>query len=128
MKSSLWDLLTNIKNSQTVKKAFIIHPKKKICAAFLNILWDEGFILGYKIYSEHPHVFKIFLKYKNGTPCINSLISITTPSLRKYYSLNQLWKIKARNDLIIISTNKGLYTLQDCKKFRLGGELFTIIR
>lgn len=121
-------MLAKIKNGQIVKKSFVIHHKKKICASFLNILWDEGFILGYKISGKRLNKFKIFLKYKNGKPNINSLISITKPSLRKYYSLNQLWKLKSNNSLLIISTNKGLYSLEECKKLRLGGELFLLIK
>ena len=121
-------MIANIKNGQIVKKAFIIQHPQKICASFLDILWDEGFILGYKIFGKQQNKIKIFLKYRNGNPVINSLVAITKPSLRKYYSLNQLWKIKSNSGLLIISTNKGLYSLEECKKLRLGGELFLLIR
>jgi small subunit ribosomal protein S8 len=128
MKNSVWNMISNIKNGQVVKKAFIILPPKKLCVSFLNILWNEGFILGYKIEKRQANKIKIFLKYKNGVPVINSLISISKPSLRKYYSLNQLWKIKSNNSLLIISTNKGLHSLEECKKLGFGGELFLLIR
>ena len=56
----------------------------------LNVLWSEGFILGYtKIDSKH---LKIFLKYKKGKPAINSIKLISKPSTRIYYSVKQLWK------------------------------------
>ena len=49
MKNHLWNMFATIKNGLTVKKSFVLQPKKKICESILNILWDEGFILGYKI-------------------------------------------------------------------------------
>lgn len=128
MKIFLWNMLANMKNSQVVKKAFVIQPNKKLCATLLDILWDEGFILGYRLLDKRLYKFKIFLKYKDGRPVIKSITTITKPGLRRYYSLNQLWKIKLNNELLIISTNKGLLSLANCKKLQLGGEPFLLIR
>ena len=47
------------------KTNFYISKKKKFCENFLKILWDEGFILGYKLESKNQNMLKIFLKYKN---------------------------------------------------------------
>jgi hypothetical protein len=41
--------------------SFYFANKKKICESF-KILWDEGFILGYKIDSENSDKIKIFFK------------------------------------------------------------------
>lgn len=117
-----------IKNGQIIKKSFVLQPRKKICASFLNVLWDEGFILGYKIYENNPKMFKIFLKYKNGKPAINVLKLITKPSRRVYVSVKQLWKLDSSKGLIIVSTNKGLMSVNDCKKYRLGGEPFIFVK
>jgi small subunit ribosomal protein S8 len=128
MKNLTWNMFANIKNGQMLKKPFIIQPRKKFCASFLDILWDEGFILGYKVSNKNFNNFKIFLKYHKGQPVINSIVTITKPSLRVYYKLSQLWKIKINNELLIVSTTKGLLTLENCKKFRVGGEPFLLIR
>lgn len=124
----LWNMLANIKNGQIAKKAFVIHPHKTLCSLLLDILWDEGFILGYRLFDTRLKKLKIFLKYKNGRPVINSITTLTKPGLRRYYSLNQLWKIKLNNELLIISTNQGLLSLENCKKLKLGGELFLLVR
>lgn len=116
-----------IKNGQAINKSFIFYPKKKFCASFLNILWDEGFILGYKISKTNPEIFKIFLKYKNGNPVIKSLKVITKPGCRIYYSIEQLWKIDSSKGILILSTNKGLLSINECKKLKIGGEPFLII-
>ena len=127
MKNHLWNMFANIRNGQLVKRAFILQSKKKICEAFLSILWDEGFILGYKVLKTDLSMLKIFLKYKNGKPVIHSLKVISKPGHRVYYSAKQLWKINSKNSLIIVSTNKGLFSLVECKKLKLGGEPFLVI-
>ena len=128
MKNYLWNMFANIKNGQMAKKSFILQRKKKICSAFLNLLWNEGFILGYTISDSNPNMFKIFLKYKNGKPAIKSLRPITKPGQRIYYSNKQLWKMESSKGVVFVSTNKGLMLLDECKKLNLGGEPYIIIK
>ena len=127
MKNYLWNMFANIKNGQLAKRNFIFQPRKKICESFLQILWDEGFILGYKIDDKNFNKLKIFLKYKNGKPVINSIKLISKPSRRIYYSIDQIWKIDSSKSFIILSTNKGLKSIIECKKLKIGGEPYLII-
>ena len=120
-------MFANIKNAQLTKKPFVIQSKKRICENFLNILWNEGFILGYKLVDDSPTKLKIFLKYNKGKPVIKKIICISKPSLRVYYSLKEIWKIDSSRFFLIISTNQGLKTLTECKKLKIGGEPFVII-
>jgi small subunit ribosomal protein S8 len=128
MKSYLWNMFANIKNGQMAKKSVIIEPKKNICESFLKILWDEGFISGYRISPQNQNKLEIFLKYtKTGKPTINSLKFLSKPGQRVYYSTKQIWKLDSCKTFIIFSTNKGLKSINECKKNRLGGEPFLII-
>ena len=128
MKFYLWNMFACIINGQKVKRSFIEYPSKKFCIPFLNILWDEGFILGYKISNNNKNNLKIFLNYKNKRPVIKVLKCITRPGSRKYFSINQLWKIKPQGGVLIVSTNKGLLMLDECKKLNIGGEPFLILK
>jgi small subunit ribosomal protein S8 len=127
MKNLLWNMFANIQNGQLAKKAFVIQKKKKVCESILNILWDGGFILGYKLVKEDPTKIKIYLKYYKGKPVIQSLKSVSKPGSRIYYTVRQIWKIDSNKIFLIISTNKGLKTLIECKKLKMGGEPFLII-
>jgi small subunit ribosomal protein S8 len=127
MKNYLWNMFANIKNGQLTKRSFIYQTRKKICESFLKILWQEGFILGYKIDSKDPNLLKIFLKYRGGRPAINSLKVISKPSRRIYFSSKQIWKIDSNKSFIIFSTSKGLKTILDCKKLKIGGEPVIVI-
>lgn len=120
-------MFANIKNGQIARRAFIYHKRKRICEKFLKLLWNEGFILGYRISKKNSNFLKIFLKYHNERPVINSIQLITKPSRRVYYNLKQVWKIDSNKNCIIFSTNKGLKTILECKKLKIGGEPFIII-
>lgn len=128
MKNHFANMIANIKNGQQSKKAYVITTRKKTCEYVLNILWDEGFIFGYKISSTNPNMLKVYLKYNNENPAINNIKLLTKPSLKIYYSLKQLWKLNSSEGLLIISTNKGFMSLNDCKKYRLGGEPFLTVK
>ena len=127
MKNFLWNMFANIQNGQLAKKAFILQTNKKVCTSILDVLWNEGFILGYKVSKQNPNKLKIFLKYNHGKPVIQKIKSISKPSNRVYYSINQIWKIDSSKMFVIISTNQGLKTLIECKKLNIGGEPLIII-
>ena len=128
MKRKFWDLISIIKNGQLVNKSFVICKKKKNYDALLNILWDEGYIFGYKNITCQSNTIKIFLKYVNNVPVIINFKIISKPGLRVYYRLAQLWKINTNQGLLILSTNQGLLTLESCKKIGAGGEPILIIK
>lgn len=120
-------MFSNIQNGQIAKQSCILHRRKKICETFLKILWDEGFILGYKIDSNNNDKLKIFLKYKKGCPAINSIKLLSKPSRRIYYSSKQLWKLESAKQLVVVSTNRGLKSSIECKKLNLGGEPIILV-
>ena len=128
MKNTLWNIPAKLRNSQISRRNFIYQPKTTVTIAFLNILWDEGFILGYKISNSDSNLLKIFLKYKNKNPVINSIKFVFKPSRQIYYSVSQLWKLDSKKSFIILTTSKGLKTVHECKKNQIGGKPLFIIR
>ena len=120
-------MITNIKNGQLAKRNYLYQKKTKLCESMLKILWDQGYILGYKT-SKNKRNLKIFLKYLiNGEPSINNLKFISKPGRRIHYSIKQIWKINSAKTFIVFSTNKGLKTILDCKKQKTGGEPILVI-
>ncbi|MBE0439301.1 MAG: 30S ribosomal protein S8 [Gammaproteobacteria bacterium] len=110
------------------KKSVVIGPRKNICESFLKILWNEGFISGYKISQQNPNNVEIFLKYTQvGIPVISSLKFLSKPSQRIYYSSKQIWKLDSSKTFVIFSTNHGLKSINECKKDKIGGEPLIII-
>jgi len=128
MKYNLWNMLTSIVNAQKSGKSIIQVPNQKLLISFLNVLWDEGYILGYKRSVVNKTKYSVFLKYKNKQPAIKKVEFISKPSNRKYFSLMQLWKIDLSIGTAILSTSKGILSLNSCKKYGVGGELFVVIK
>jgi small subunit ribosomal protein S8 len=126
MKNHFANMIATIKNGQLSKKAYVNQTRKKTCEFVLNILWDEGFISGYKV--SNSNQLKIFLKYSNGKPAITSIKLLTKPSLKLNYSLKQLWKINSSEGLLIVSTDKGFMSINDCKKYKIGGIPVLIVK
>jgi small subunit ribosomal protein S8 len=121
-------MFTSIKNGQMAKKSTVIGPRKNICESSLKVLWNEGFITGYRVSSENDNKLEIFLKYtKNGLPAINSMKFLSKPGQRMYYSSKQIWKLDSSKTFIIFSTSSGLKSINECKKNRLGGEPLVIV-
>ena len=118
-------MFSNIKNAQLMNKTIIFQKKSKICNIFLNMLWDEGYILGFKNSSYNNNYVEIFLK--------NSLSPITFNVLKKqnkkqYYTLKQLWKIDFTINTLIMSTPKGFLTYEQCLKNKQGGVPYLFIK
>ena len=128
MNNNLWNIPTNLKNSQISRRSFIYQPKTSTTIAFLNILWDKGFILGYKISNLDSNLLKVFLKYKNGDPVINSIKFVFKPSRNIQYSTAQLWKLDTKKSFTVLTTSKGLMTAHECKKTQIGGKPLFIIK
>nr|YP_009495467.1 ribosomal protein S8 [Toxarium undulatum]AWQ64114.1 ribosomal protein S8 [Toxarium undulatum] len=106
-------------------KKIIFQRRDKYCAPILNLLWDEGYISGYRI---NASTFSIFLKYKTNKPVITSIKLITKPGHVFSYSLNQLWKVKPKFGLIIVSTSKGVLSLEECRRYKVGGKPLIVLR
>ena len=123
MKGHFYNLISNLKNGQLVKKAFVINENSTICRKLLDILWDEGFISGYKILPVNK--LKIYLKYRNGNSIISSIKVVSKPSLRVYYSVRELQRLKS---FLILTTHKGIKTISNCKRLNLGGEPLVMIK
>lgn len=121
-------MFANIKNGQMAKKSVIIQSRKNICESFLKILWDEGFISGYRILTQDDKKIEIFLRYtRTGRPVVNSIKCLSKPGQRLYYSAKQIWKLNSSKTFIIFSTNKGLKTIYQCKKDKIGGEPLVVV-
>lgn len=124
-------MIANIKSGQLARRRFIFQVREKRCEAFLDFLWNEGLIIGYAIEKQitdpKKDMLKILLKYYCGRPAIDNIQLISKPSRQICYSIKQLWKLSLNNSLMVFSTTKGLKSLTDCKKLRIGGELLAII-
>ena len=128
MTKYVFNMFTSIKNNQKSKKSSVKVYRKNMCETFLKLLWNEGFISGYRIAPFDKTKIEIFLKYSNtGTPAVSSIQFVSKPSRRVYLSAKQIWKLDSSKTFIIFSTSKGLLSISECKKNKIGGEPLIIL-
>ena len=132
MKKYVYHLLNSIKIGQLNKKKYIVVKTNVKGLEFLSLLWDFGYILGFKYILTVNSISKVnvYLKYMEGmlNNSINNIKFLSKPGHKKFYTLKQLWKLNISNCDLIISTTKGIMSLNECKRKGLGGSPICIIK
>ena len=124
MNTTLINMLAQIKNAQKIKKSAIIVEYSKICFEVAHVLWNEGFIFGFRVFFKYnKKSLEIFLKYKsNGSTGIKLLLNLKVPKNGFYFTIKQLWKLRITPNIVILTTTKGILTDKQCKKHNIGGK------
>lgn len=121
------DFIIRIQNGSIRRKLSVKVKNSKYICNILNCLTKQGFIRGYKL---DNYDIEVLLKYKDDRSVINKLIRISKSSNRIYYSYSELQENFLKNELLVLSTNKGIFTDKEIigNQLNLGGEvLFKII-
>jgi len=121
------DYLTRIRNAQQVGHRVVEIPASKMKSSITEILYDQGYILKYKIDPEagKQGVISIALKYDPITkePVIRKLGRISKPGLRKYAPADGIPRIINGLGIAIVSTSSGIMTGKAAAKANVGGEV-----
>ena len=129
MTDPIADMLTRIRNANSVYHDKVEIPGSKIKEAIAVILKDEGFIKDFEIIEDNKqNVIKVSLKYgANREKVISGLKRISKPGLRVYSQKDQLPKVLGGLGIAIISTSHGLMTDKAARKAGLGGEVLAYV-
>ena len=119
------DMLTRIRNANTVKHPSVEVPASKLKIELAKLLKEEGFIADYEVQEKGQFkVIVISLKYDvNGKPVITKLERISKPGLRHYSKAKNLQKVLGGMGIAVVSTPKGLLTDRKARKENVGGEV-----
>ena len=129
MTDPIANMLTRIRNANSVYHDKVEIPGSKIKEAIAAILKDEGYIKDYEVVADNKqNVIKVSLKYgANREKVISGLKRISKPGLRVYSQKDQLPKVLGGLGIAIISTSKGLMTDKEARKAGLGGEVLAYV-
>jgi small subunit ribosomal protein S8 len=120
------DYLTRIRNAVMANHRIVEIPKSKIKEEITRILFEQGYILNFKIENEpSPGVIKIALKYHPVTKvsALNDLTRISKPGLRKYVGSEDLPRVLNGLGIAILSTSHGVMTDKEARVKHVGGEV-----
>lgn len=90
------DMLTRIRNANSVNKATVSMPSSKKLVEIARVLHEEGYIEGYDVEDTVPQkTLHITLKYgPKKAKVINGIRRISKPGLRKYTGVADMPRVR----------------------------------
>ena len=129
MTDPIADMITRIRNANSVDKRFVDIPssilKKRIAFVLKSEKYIEDFIF---IKDGKKNSIRIFLKYSlNGKSVITGIDRVSKPGRRVFVGCKDMPRVLDGLGVSIISTSKGVLSNRTASKFGIGGEvLFNI--
>ncbi|ADU28426.1 30S ribosomal protein S8 [Evansella cellulosilytica] len=129
MTDPIADMLTRIRNANTVRHNSLELPASKIKREVADILKREGFIRDYEYIEDNKQgILRIFLKYSGTNErVITGLKRISKPGLRVYAKADQLPRVLGGLGIAIISSSNGVITDKEARQQQVGGEVLAYV-
>ena len=129
MTDPIADMLTRIRNANSVYHDKVEIPGSNIKRAIAEVLKNEGFIKDYTFTEDGKQgIITIQLKYgAKREKVISGLKRISKPGLRQYAKQAELPRVLGGLGIAIISTSKGIMCDRDARRQGLGGEVVAYV-
>ena len=128
MSDPIADMLTRIRNGQTVDKTEVVMPSSKLKVAIAQVLKDEGYIDGFSVVNNNGKAeLHVGLKYYAGRPVIERLERVARPGLRVYKNHQTIPQVMNGLGIAIMSTPKGVMTDRKARAAGIGGEVICYV-
>ncbi|MFT7228883.1 MAG: small subunit ribosomal protein S8 [Methylophilaceae bacterium] len=128
MSDPIADMLTRIRNAQSVNKVSVTMPASKVKGAIAKVLRDEGYIEDFSVDANNGKpLLNVELKYYAGRPVIEKIERVSKPGLRVYNSGQNIPKVMNGLGVTIVSTSKGVMTDRKAQAAGIGGELLCVV-
>ena len=128
MTDPIADMLTRIRNANQMKYETVDMPASKLKKEILEVLKQEGYIIGYKVIKKDVQdTLRVNLKYLGNERVVKGLKRISKPGLRVYAKNNEIPKVLNGLGIAVISTSRGLMTDREARKQKVGGEILAYV-
>ena len=128
MSDPIADMLTRIRNAQSVEKPVVSMPSSKLKVAIAQVLKDEGYIDSFEVKSEGvKSELEISLKYYAGRPVIERIERVSRPGLRIYRGRDAIPTVMNGLGVAIVTTPKGVMTDRKARATGVGGEVLCYV-
>jgi small subunit ribosomal protein S8 len=128
MSDPIADMLTRIRNAQSVNKLSVSMPSSKLKGAIAGVLKDEGYIDDFAVLAnDGKPLLSISLKYYAGRPVIEKIDRVSKPGLRVYKGSQNIPKVMNGLGVTILSTSKGVMTDRKAQAAGIGGEVLCVV-
>ncbi|MFC7394859.1 30S ribosomal protein S8 [Scopulibacillus cellulosilyticus] len=129
MTDPIADMLTRIRNANTVRHGQLVLPGSRVKKEIAEILKREGFIKDVEYIEDNKQgMIRIFLKYgANKERVITGLKRISKPGLRVYAKADEVPRVLGGLGIAIVSTSKGILTDKEARQQQVGGEVLAYV-
>ena len=131
MTDPIADYLTRLRNAIKANHRVVEIPASNLKKEITKILFDQGYILNYKLIDgENPQgTIKIALKYDpvDKVSAIKSLQRVSRPGLRQYCGYKDMPRVLNGLGIAILSTSRGVMTNKQAAREQVGGEVLCYV-
>ncbi len=131
MTDPISDFLTRVRNAVKANHKVVEAPASKMKVEITKILYEQGYILAYKVDTDEKghKTIKIALKYhpETKTNAIKNLKRVSRPGLRRYASVDEMPRVLNGLGIAILSTSKGIMTDKKARQENVGGEVLCYV-
>ncbi len=129
MTDPIADMLTRIRNANTVRHDKLELPASNMKKEIAEILKREGFVRDVEYVEDSKQgMIRIFLKYgSNNERVISGLKRISKPGLRVYAKSTELPRVLGGLGIAIVSTSQGIMTDKEARQSQMGGEVLAYV-
>lgn len=129
MTDPIADMLTRIRNANTVGHEKVEIPASNMKKAIAGILADEGYIKGFDVVEDDKQgIIRVQMKYgADKERVISGIKRISKPGLKVYAKKDEVPKVLGGLGVAIISTSNGIISDKQARKLGVGGEVICYI-
>ena len=129
MTDPIADMLTRIRNANTVGHETVEIPASKMKKAIAEILKEEGYITDFEVIEDNKQgLIKVTMKYgANKEKVISGIKKISKPGLKVYAKAGEVPKVLGGLGIAIVSTSKGIVSDKEARKLGVGGEVICYV-
>ncbi|OIJ15463.1 30S ribosomal protein S8 [Anaerobacillus arseniciselenatis] len=129
MTDPIADMLTRIRNANTVRHEKLELPASNLKKEVAEILKREGFVRDVEFIEDNKQgIIRIFLKYgANNERVITGLKRISKPGLRVYAKATEVPRVLGGLGIALVSTSNGILTDKEARQQQVGGEILAYV-
>ncbi|MCG8481882.1 MAG: 30S ribosomal protein S8 [Clostridia bacterium] len=129
MTDPIADMLTRIRNANTVGHDTVDIPASNMKKSIAEILYREGYIRGYNVIEDGKQgIIRVQMKYASEKErVISGLKRISKPGLKVYAKRHEVPRVLGGLGIAIISTSSGIITDKEARKIGVGGEVICYV-
>ena len=129
MTDPIADMLTRLRNANSVYHEKVEIPGSKIKKAIAAVLKEEGFINDFTFTEDGKQgMITVSLKYgPNREKVITGIKRISKPGLRQYAKASELPRVLGGLGIAIISTSQGIMSDKNARKAGICGEVVAYV-